>query len=314
MTKKIEREKYFTQHFEFIYNFFCDISASKNVKPTNAGFCELLGISTGKFQAWRMGQWPSAEDLVRLHEVFGFSYIWLITGEGDPWETAPAQQAKSLSPSKEAQTFGERLAIALEYRRLSTEYVLRETGFSPEELDELTSGMRLPSFYELETLYTALGIEPAYFFHGDETQMYIPQTQLERVMGAIGAFSQYTPSHFSLQRWFGISKEEAKAYLADYKAGRKNIEIYGTKECEERELCTEKVMPSTWLEYFSEHARLSLPWLYGKSRIPALWHDHVITGAEISNLLELYEENRQLRMRIEQLQKTEPFSAASEKQ
>lgn len=50
------------------------------------GFCDFLGISPGKRQKWSQGQWPSAEDLENLHDKLGFSYRWLITGEGEPFE------------------------------------------------------------------------------------------------------------------------------------------------------------------------------------------------------------------------------------
>lgn len=43
-----------------------------------------MNISTGKGDAWRQGQWPSAEDLAAIAEKLGFSYRWLVTGEGDP--------------------------------------------------------------------------------------------------------------------------------------------------------------------------------------------------------------------------------------
>ena len=37
-------------------------------------------------QKWSKGQWPSAEDLETIHDKLGFSYSWLVTGEGDPFE------------------------------------------------------------------------------------------------------------------------------------------------------------------------------------------------------------------------------------
>lgn len=303
------KSKNWKQHFDFIYKHFISVASKKNVKPTNAGFCTLLSISSGKLQNWVKGQWPSAEDLAQLHNIFGFAYSWLVTGEGDPWN---GDSKGDCASTEEAQIFSDRLSVVLDYRNLTTEFILRETGFPPKVLEDLTSGTRLPTFSEMEILYTALGIEPAYFFHGDETQMYVPQTQLEQVMFSIGAFSQYVPSHFALQRWFGIGKDEAKKYLASYKAGRKNLEEYGQSECDERELITEMALPPTWLEYFSEHARLSLPWLCRNSRVPALWQEHAPTGADISKLLELYEENRQLRLHIEQLEKTEEDPALSD--
>lgn len=56
------------------------------MKATNKTFCDFLNISTGKLQKWSKGQWPSAEDLETIHDKLGFSYSWLVTGEGDPFE------------------------------------------------------------------------------------------------------------------------------------------------------------------------------------------------------------------------------------
>ena len=56
------------------------------MKATNKTFCDFLNISTGKLQEWSKGQWPSAEDLETIHDKLGFSYSWLVTGEGDPFE------------------------------------------------------------------------------------------------------------------------------------------------------------------------------------------------------------------------------------
>lgn len=72
--------------YQLVYDYFCSIADSKECKPTVRGFCDFLGISAGKRQKWSQGQWPSAEDLEVLHDKLGFSYRWLITGEGDPFE------------------------------------------------------------------------------------------------------------------------------------------------------------------------------------------------------------------------------------
>jgi len=80
--------KNWTQRHKMVYDFFCTVADSKGVKATNEGFCRLLKISRGKLQKWTKGQWPSAEDLELIHDEFGFSYRWLITGEDDPFEEA----------------------------------------------------------------------------------------------------------------------------------------------------------------------------------------------------------------------------------
>lgn len=82
------KTKNFSQAYKIIYDIFLNQYAQKNIKPTLRGFCDFLGISLGKRQAWdERGQWPSAEDLEILHEKMQFSYQWLITGKGDMFDS-----------------------------------------------------------------------------------------------------------------------------------------------------------------------------------------------------------------------------------
>lgn len=37
-------------------------------------------------QFWEKGQMPTANDLRSIHDKLGFSYSWLITGQGDPFD------------------------------------------------------------------------------------------------------------------------------------------------------------------------------------------------------------------------------------
>ena len=60
------------------------MASSIGLKANISGFCHFLNISAGKRQKWSMGQWPSAEDLAVIHDKLGFSYRWLVTGEGNP--------------------------------------------------------------------------------------------------------------------------------------------------------------------------------------------------------------------------------------
>lgn len=71
---------------EIVYGFYCKKVQAAGGKPTQTGFWKHLGSTRGKFQKWSKGQWPSAEDLQSMHEKFGFSYRWLVTGEGEPFD------------------------------------------------------------------------------------------------------------------------------------------------------------------------------------------------------------------------------------
>ena len=75
------------EHFEFVYKIFLGSSHSIKFGQTYKGFAAFLGMSNGKIQKWReLRQWPKAHDLKILHEKLGFTYGWLVTGEGAPFE------------------------------------------------------------------------------------------------------------------------------------------------------------------------------------------------------------------------------------
>lgn len=114
--------------YQLVYNYFCSVADSKGSKPTVRGFCSFLGISAGKRQKWSQGQWPSAEDLEVLHDKLGFSYRWLITGEGDPFEEGGTLPEADTTRRKEEATrlrAEDRLA-ELERRNAELEAELRE--------------------------------------------------------------------------------------------------------------------------------------------------------------------------------------------
>lgn len=81
------------KNYQIVYSYYRTRNQAKKLKLSHRSFCEFLGISLGKREKWQKGQWPSAEDLNSLHNKLGFSYRWLITGEGDPFEEVPQGDA-----------------------------------------------------------------------------------------------------------------------------------------------------------------------------------------------------------------------------
>lgn len=82
----------FSLLFEIIYEKYSDIAISMGSNPSVLGFSKFLGLKNdGKVKAWKKGQWPSAEDLASMHEKLGFSYRWLVTGKGDPFDGGNAE-------------------------------------------------------------------------------------------------------------------------------------------------------------------------------------------------------------------------------
>lgn len=76
----------FRQRFEFIYKNFFQAASSKGEKASKLALAKQLGISQGRLQNWESGKTPQPEDLRKLHDIFGLSYAWLITGEGEPFD------------------------------------------------------------------------------------------------------------------------------------------------------------------------------------------------------------------------------------
>lgn len=114
--------------YQLVYDYFCSVADSKGSKATVRGFCDFLGISAGKRQKWSQGQWPSAEDLENLHDKLGFSYRWLITGEGDPFE-----EGGTLPEAEVAKREEKEKRLRLEARLQELE---RKTAALEEELRE----------------------------------------------------------------------------------------------------------------------------------------------------------------------------------
>lgn len=73
----------FSHRFEIIYQKFCEQAEKSGGKANKAAFGKYLNASMGKLQKWEQGQVPKPDDLKLLNSLFGFSYEWLVTGEGE---------------------------------------------------------------------------------------------------------------------------------------------------------------------------------------------------------------------------------------
>ena len=79
----------FSQRFEIIYQYFSKDAVARGHRASKLALAKYLAISQGKLQKWELGQVPQPEDLKLIHDTFGFSYAWLVTGEGDPFDAPP---------------------------------------------------------------------------------------------------------------------------------------------------------------------------------------------------------------------------------
>jgi len=58
--------------------------AQMGLRYSRAGLEQYMGVSKNKATAWIKGQRPSADDLQKFVELFGFSAHWLLTNKGEP--------------------------------------------------------------------------------------------------------------------------------------------------------------------------------------------------------------------------------------
>ncbi len=78
--------KLFSERFDFIYKKFAEQAAKEGEPDSKLAFARFMGVSQGRMQAWEKGQLPRADDLKTMHDKMGFSYAWLIAGQGEPFE------------------------------------------------------------------------------------------------------------------------------------------------------------------------------------------------------------------------------------
>lgn len=86
----------FSQRFEIIYKRFFELAAAENLPNSKIDLARMLGISQGRLQHWERGQIPRPDDLIKIHNTLGFSYSWMLTGDGDPLSESASAGADAL--------------------------------------------------------------------------------------------------------------------------------------------------------------------------------------------------------------------------
>lgn len=84
----------FKQRFEIIYKKFADWGIQNGFKPSKLAFSRFIGVFQATMQRWEKGQIPSGKDLKTIHDKLGFSYDWLISGEGEMFDSAAQKLAE----------------------------------------------------------------------------------------------------------------------------------------------------------------------------------------------------------------------------
>lgn len=119
----------FSHQFEFIYETFADTAKKNGWRISKLGLAKYLGISQGRMQKWESGQIPRPDDLCILHENFGFSYEWLLTGRGEPFKNQGPESKEMLALKEENERLKAELAEADRLnRQLTTRLLIDGAG------------------------------------------------------------------------------------------------------------------------------------------------------------------------------------------
>lgn len=136
-------EQDWSEQYKIVWNIFLAHPQSVENGISRRCLSRYLGISSGKTQKWEAGQWPSAEDLSKLHDKLGLSYRWLVTGIGEPFDSEGS--AANLNDSAEAERLRSRVAelerenATLKERLLAAHEANTEMGRANAKLSELVA-------------------------------------------------------------------------------------------------------------------------------------------------------------------------------
>lgn len=167
---------------------------------------------------------------------------WLFFGEGEMLKTAPKRRVQNNT----GDLTGDLLWVALNFARVTPEEAAKRCGLSEATLGEILDSRRYPTFEELEKLYNHLGIEPAYFLDGNEGRMIREVDPLLQVYWAIGK-QGLEPQAVAVSEVFGVSLEEAKLFMAEWREFRKQGRT--------------RVLPLLWYTMLNERYMMASAWL-----------------------------------------------------
>lgn len=94
-TQSYEYMKNFKHRFEIIYNEYTKGFEGTGAKPNLSAFARFLELPVSTVKSWeKRDVIPSAKDIKIIHDKLGFSYDWLIAGEGEIYDTATQKLAE----------------------------------------------------------------------------------------------------------------------------------------------------------------------------------------------------------------------------
>lgn len=112
----------FKERFEIIFRKYAEWGRKNGFRPSKLALARFLDIPQATLQGWEnRGSAPSGKALKTIHDKLGFSYDWLITGEGEMFDT----QALTIA---ELEAENERLKTRLSIESLPETEIARAAG------------------------------------------------------------------------------------------------------------------------------------------------------------------------------------------
>ena len=194
-----------------------------------------------------------SQSLWKMLDIFpDISRDWLFFGEGEMYNTdtvLPKREPFSCANHKD-KLIGDMFHLVFDSIGLDEKTVSQKTKISKKRLEVLLSSSDYPTFEELESLYVNLQINPRYLFDGNVQYIYEPESHLERVYYALG-LQGITPTYKKLEDIFGVLKDEAKEFLAEWNKFK--------------EQGLDRTLPPDWLYKLEQRYSFNSSWIWNGS-------------------------------------------------
>ncbi|MFI3271995.1 MAG: hypothetical protein R3Y11_07850 [Pseudomonadota bacterium] len=237
---------------------------SSTYYTTQKEFGDALGVNGDTFLGYfKKGRednlLPLLPKMLELHP--NINKYWLYFGEGP--------MSSDIAYNAQKKRTGDLLATVLGFLEFSNQEISKRSGIPLDTLDALLASRQKLTFEHLETLYIKLGINPAYFFDGNEKQMCKSKDPLLQLYYALG-MQGIEPNATDIAHSLGIPFDEAEAFMQEWR--------------DFRQKGMERVLPERWIAIIEEQAQFDTGWL--KDGNPP-----VITFASRKQSVEKYEKS-----------------------
>lgn len=205
---------------------------------------KVLGINQRTFEGYfspdrEKNLWPILPEILRQYPSLERS--WLYFGEG-PMLIHHDYPPDLTAENSNGRLTGDLLDAALSFSHIQKEEILNKTTIDELTLDSLLASRIKPTFDHLEQLYLKFGINPSYFFDGNENTMVIPSDPLLRIFYILGKHG-FEPHKDDVIEIFDAEKEEATQFIKEWR--------------EYRRQGRQRVIPPKWIDKFIEKCKVT---------------------------------------------------------